>query len=84
MATTTQSTGSEGYSNSPLSQIGGLGALMAALFPAPVAAKNADGGAIKKADGGGVRLADGGMAPSGAEYHDGNGNFYDANGNLLG
>jgi hypothetical protein len=83
MATTTQSTGSEGYSNSPLSQIGGLGALMAALFPAPVAAKKAGGG-VMKAQGGGVRLADGGMAPSGAEYHDGNGNFYDANGNLLG
>ena len=80
MATTTQSTGSEQYSNSPLSQIGGLGALMAALFPAP----KAEGGVMKKAQGGGVRLANGGMAPSGAEYHDGNGNFYDANGNLLG
>jgi hypothetical protein len=24
------------------------------------------------------------MAPSGAEYHDGNGNFYDADGYLVG
>jgi hypothetical protein len=82
MGTTTQSTGSEGYSNSPLSQIGGLGALMAALFPAPK--KEKDGGEIKKANGGGVHLADGGMAPEGAEYHDGKGNFYDADGYLVG
>ena len=82
MGTTTQSTGSEGYSNSPLAQIGGLGTLMAALFPAPKASAN--GGVIKKAGGGGVHLADGGMAPAGAEYHDGKGNFYDADGNLLG
>jgi hypothetical protein len=105
MGTTTQSTGSEGYSNSPLSQIAGLGSLVASLFPASdnnqslrdaqVAAAEADaaykrsltkakGGAIRKASGGGVRLADGGMAPSGAEYHDGNGNFYDADGYLVG
>ena len=43
-----------------------------------------DGGSIQMAHGGGVRLADGGMAPSGAEYHDGNGNFYDADGYLVG
>jgi len=99
MGTTTQATGSEGYSNSPLSQIAGLGSLVASLFPQQTATqdlqnqllqrqianlKGADGGAIKKADGGGVRLADGGMAPSGAEYHDGNGNFYDADGYLVG
>jgi len=83
MGTTTQSTGSEGYSNSPLSQIAGLGSLVASLYGTPQP-KNKDGGEIKKANGGGVRLADGGMAPSGAEYHDGNGNFYDADGNLLG
>ncbi len=106
MGTTTQATGSEGYSNSPLSQIAGLGSLVAALFPqsnsnqalidAQVAAQQADaaykksltksakGGAIRKAHGGGVRLADGGMAPAGAEYHDGKGNFYDADGYLVG
>jgi len=81
MGKTTQTTGADAgaYSNSPLSQIGGLGALMAALFPA----QKANGGAIRKANGGGVRLADGGMAPSGAEYHDGKGNFYDADGYLV-
>ena len=103
MGTTTQATGSEGYSNSPLSQIAGLGSLVASLFPqgnsalsdaqvkaaeADAAYKRslikADGGVIHKANGGGVRLADGGMAPSGAEYHDGNGNFYDADGYLVG
>jgi len=103
MGTTTQATGSEGYSNSPLSQIAGLGSLVASLFPnsaaseAAIAEANArkayydrggkpvaKGGVMRKAHGGGVRLADGGMAPSGAEYHDGNGNFYDANGYLVG
>jgi hypothetical protein len=103
MGTTTQATGSEGYSNSPLSQIAGLGSLVASLFPqsntaltdAQVAAAQADaaykksltkadGGSVRMAHGGGVRLADGGMAPSGAEYHDGNGNFYDADGYLVG
>jgi len=108
MGTTTQSTGSEGYSNSPLSQIAGLGSLVASLFPntsvtdaqkayydrggkpmtpeeiQQALRKEADGGLIKKANGGGVRLADGGMAPTGAEYHDGNGNFYDADGYLVG
>ena len=99
--TVTQTTGSEGYSGSPLSQIAGLGSLVASLFPsssglteAQIAAAEADaaykrsltkanGGVINKAHGGGVRLADGGMAPSGAEYHDGNGNFYDADGYLV-
>jgi hypothetical protein len=96
MGTTTQSTGSEGYSNSPLSQIAGLGSLIASLFPNTSATDAqkayydrggkpiANGGVIRKANGGGVRLADGGMAPHGAEYHDGNGNFYDADGYLVG
>jgi hypothetical protein len=99
MGTTTQQVGSEGYSNSPLSQIAGLGSLVASLFPQNTATqdlqnqllqkqiasiKSAKGGVIKKANGGGVRLANGGMAPSGAEYHDGKGNFYDADGYLVG
>jgi hypothetical protein len=100
MGTTTQATGSEGYSNSPLSQIAGLGSLVASLFPQQSASqelqnqltqaqidklkKGKEGGIMHKASGGGVRLADGGMAPSGAEYHDGNGNFYDADGYLVG
>jgi len=83
MGTTTQSTGSEGYSNSPLSQIAGLGSLVAALYGVPQSAIKKDGGVMRKAQGGGVRLADGGMAPSGAEYHDGKGNFYDADGYLV-
>jgi hypothetical protein len=97
--TTSQVTGSKDYSESPLSQIAGLGTLMASLFPNSAASDAekakadyydrggkpiAKGGAIRKANGGGVRLADGGMAPSGAEYHDGKGNFYDANGYFLG
>jgi hypothetical protein len=107
--TTTQTTGSEGFQNSPLSQIAGLGTMFASLFPntsssdamgeyykvlaenarksgtsTPVAKPQKRGGIIRKASGGGVRLADGGMAPTGSEYHDGNGNFYDANGYLVG
>jgi hypothetical protein len=84
MGTTTQSTGSEGYSNSPLSQIAGIASLIASLYGVPESPKKKTGGVMRKAQGGGVRLADGGMAPSGAEYHDGNGNFYDANGYLVG
>jgi len=111
MGTTTQTTGSEGYQNSPLSQIAGLGTMFASLFPqgsanqdlqakalqAQIDFNNAQtkkitgktggsvqNGIIRKANGGGVRLAGGGMAPSGAEYHDGRGNFYDADGYLVG
>ena len=80
MGRTTQATGSEGFQGSPLSQIAGLGSLIAALFPQK---KEKEGGVIRKAQGGGVRLADGGMAPIGSEYHDGNGNFYDADGYLV-
>jgi len=95
--TTSQVTGSQGYSNSPLSQIAGLGSLVGSLFPsnssqnayydamtAKTLAGKKDGGEISMDDGGGVRLANGGMAPHGAEYHDGEGNFYDADGYLLG
>jgi hypothetical protein len=95
--TTSQVTGSQGYSNSPLSQIAGLGSLVGSLFPsnssqnayydamtAKTLAGKKDGGEISMDDGDGVRLANGGMAPHGAEYHDGEGNFYDADGYLLG
>jgi hypothetical protein len=73
-----------------------LGSLVASLFPQnsiqtelaqaqiDKLKKGKDGGVMNKASGGGVRLAGGGMAPSGAEYHDGNGNFYDADGYLVG
>jgi len=39
-----------------------------------------EGGSITKR---GIRMASGGMAPVDAEYHDGNGNFYDADGYLV-
>jgi hypothetical protein len=96
MGSTTQATGSEGYSNSPLSQIAGLGSLFASLFPNTGASDaqkayyeeltrqatkpKKDGGSITKR---GIRLADGGMAPVDAAYHDGNGNYYDADGYLV-
>ena len=81
MGKTTQATASPGYSTSPLAQITGLGSLVGALYNGTPT--KAQGGVMSKAQGGGVRLADGGMAPSGAEYHDGKGNFYDADGYLL-
>ena len=85
MGKTMQKTESPGYSTSPLAQIGGLSSLVASIYNGgqQKAPGQKDGGVINKAHGGGVRLADGGMAPSGAEYHDGNGNFYDADGYLL-
>lgn len=85
MGKTSQTIGVEGYTGSPLSQIGGLASIIASIYnkqPTTVPPK-ANGGSVNMADGGGVRLADGGIAPSGAEYHDGNGNFYDADGYLL-
>jgi major membrane immunogen (membrane-anchored lipoprotein) len=74
-----------------------LGSLFASLFPntgasdaqkayyeeltrQAIAKPKKDGGSITKR---GIRLADGGMAPVGSEYHDGNGNFYDADGYLV-
>lgn len=103
MGSTTQATGSEGYSNSPLSQIAQMGSLFASLFPNTAGAdaqkayydaltanaqKTGTTNVVKPKKGGfiqkkGVRLASGGMAPSGSEYHDGNGNFYDADGYLV-
>jgi hypothetical protein len=66
------------YSNSPLSQIAGLGTLIASLY--------GKGRVIEpeetKREGGSVGYADGGEVGSPA-YHDGNGNFYDANGYLV-
>jgi hypothetical protein len=88
LGTTTQATGSEGFSNSPLSQISGLASLLASIYnktdtTTPVAKTQKRGGIMRKAHGGGIRLADGGMAPIDTAYHDGNGNFYDANGYLV-
>jgi hypothetical protein len=87
---TTQTTGPMpgAYSNSPLSQIAGLGSLLAALYGTPQPPKQKDGGSISKyADGGEVGdqqvdMADGG--PTGIPaYHDGQGNMYDHNGYLV-
>jgi hypothetical protein len=75
------------YSNSPLSQIAGLGSLLAALTGATVPKK--EGGLMSMAAGGEVGAsADDGMntggVPDGASYHDGRGNFYDQHGYLVG
>jgi len=59
------------YSNSPLSQIASLLTGLGSFFRTPTAK---DGGIMEKADGGSVG------EPA---YHDGNGNLYDANGNLV-
>ena len=71
------------FSNSPLSQIAGLGSLLAAF----TGAKAKDGGLMTMAAGGEVGTsADDGTdnTPDGAAYHDGRGNFYDQHGYLVG
>ena len=73
---TKQTTGSTGYSNSPLAQVGSLLSALAGF----TGTKAKDGGAITGyADGGEVA-----EAPSRAVYTDGNGNYYDENGYLIG
>ena len=77
---------------SPLAQIGSLGSILYSLYSGdPTAAATtaqAGGVAPKKADGGAVWMADGGdvqdVMPAGAEYHDGQGNYYDEHGFLVG
>jgi len=86
---TQQTTGSQGFSNSPLSQISGLLSALSSYNPqttatqTPIAAPapNKNGGYISSyADGGEISS---GM-PQGAAYHDGQGNFYDQDGYLIG
>lgn len=73
---TKQTTGSTGYSNSPLAQVSSLLTALAGF----TGTKVKDGGAISSyADGGKVA-----ETPSRAVYTDGNGNYYDANGYLIG
>jgi hypothetical protein len=88
-----QTTGSEGYSNSPLSQIAGLMTGLGSLF------SKKDGGEIRMARGGSVkkpmsatmrgkgrRMKVGGYADGGATpiaYTDGMGHIYDTDGNLV-
>lgn len=93
--TVQQTTGSEGYSNSPLAQIAGLLTGLGSFLRT-----SKDGGVVKKAKGGGVRkppmavtmkgkgrrmkvggYADGGATP--IAYTDGNGHIYDTDGNLV-
>ena len=72
------------FSNSPLSQIAGLGSLLAAFTGAPT---KKEGGLMSMAAGGevGASADDGtGGVPDGAAYHDGRGNFYDQHGYLVG
>ena len=71
---TTQKTGSAGFSGSPLSQIGGLLATLAAYNPQ----SKAEGGSVSSYANGGE------VTPTGAAYHDGQGNFYDQDGYLIG
>jgi hypothetical protein len=80
---------------SPLAQVGSLGSILYSLYSGdPTSVENAaktaiaGGKPIVKADGGAVLMADGGGAhsnmPMGAEYHDGQGNYYDEHGFLVG
>ena len=81
---------------SPLAQIGSLGSILYSLYSGdPKSVENAASTAIqagqpvkKAATGGAVMMADGGetedVMPSGAAYHDGQGNYYDEHGYLVG
>jgi hypothetical protein len=80
---------------SPLAQIGSLGSILYSLYSGdPTSDENdaktaiAGGKPLPKAEGGAVLMADGGMAedvmPSGAAYHDGQGNYYNEHGYLVG
>ena len=74
--TTKQTVGSTGYANSPLAQVSSLLSALAGF----TGTGKKDGGAITSyADGGEVA-----QTPSRAVYTDGNGNYYDANGYLIG
>jgi hypothetical protein len=80
---------------SPLAQIGSLGSILYSLYksdpnaatttavqagqPVPVK-KAATGGAVMMADGGGLQD----VMPNNAAYHDGQGNYYDQDGYLVG
>jgi hypothetical protein len=85
---TTQRTGSSGFSNSPLSQISGLLSALSAYNPQTtvtqtptVSLARKTGGYVSSYAGGGDVSA---SAPDGAAYHDGQGNFYDQDGYLIG
>jgi hypothetical protein len=74
---------------SPLAQVGSLASILYSLYSGdPTGAATAAGVPQKKADGGAVMMAEGGdvedVMPAGAEYHDGQGNYYDEHGFLVG
>jgi hypothetical protein len=83
------------YGISPLAQIGSLGSILYSLYSGdPTSVQNAANTAMQagkpatKADGGAVWMADGGdvedVMPKNAAYHDGQGNYYDEHGYLVG
>lgn len=78
---TKQVTGSQGYATSPLAQITGLLAALGS-FVSPqqttVTTTKADGGLIRQ-----DAPTASSSIPANAAYHDGQGNFYDADGNLV-
>jgi len=73
---TKQTVGSTGYATSPLAQIVGLLTALGS-FNQPATSKKADGGSVSG-------YYDGGMVSPEAAYTDGYGNFYDANGTMVG
>jgi hypothetical protein len=92
---TKQTVGSTGYTTSPLAQITGLlAALGSFVSPGsstsvttnPTSGSISGGSSTTKAEGGAIRSeapSASANIPAGASYHDGQGNFYDADGNLV-
>jgi hypothetical protein len=92
----TTATGTQGqFGISPLAQIGSLGSILYSLYKGdPNSVQNAAstavqaGQPVKAAEGGAVWMADGGglqdVMPNNAAYHDGQGNYYDEHGYLVG
>jgi hypothetical protein len=76
---------------SPLAQIGSLGSILYSLYNGdPTSVQNAANTAMQagkpapaKAEGGAVLMSEGGT-PHGAAYHDGQGNYYNEHGYLVG
>jgi hypothetical protein len=83
---TKQTSGSTGYTNSPLSQITGLLAALGSFASPGSTTTLSPAAATGRAEGGAIRSeapTASANIPSGAAYHDGQGNFYDASGNLV-
>jgi len=84
---TKQTVGSTGYTNSPLSQLTGLMAALGSFVnPSTTTVTPAQVVPKKEAEGGLIRSeapSASSNIPANAAYHDGQGNFYDASGNLV-